>query len=95
MLAPTARNVASDAYRQGRTGKDREPLPGEDPGAPIPATDPWLAGHLDRWLERSAPHGADVSAMRRAILGYFATDPEDANRIDYPTILRRAGWSGR
>lgn len=91
MLAPATYTVASDAYARGRSGKSRDPLPGEGPGGPLPATDPWLAGHLDAWLARYAPHGADVDAMRARILGYYATDPEDANRSDYPTILRRTG----
>lgn len=91
MLAPTAYTVASDAYARGRSGKSRDPLPGEAWDTPLPATDPWLAGHLDAWLERCAPHGADVADLRARILGYYATDPEDAHRSDHPTILRRTG----
>ena len=93
MLATDAARVA---YLRGLTGRGRDRLPGEPADAPIPATDPWLAGHLDAWLSRTyAPHEATTcAAAREAILGYHVTDPEDAHRSDYPTILRRAGWRG-
>jgi len=95
--AVLATDAARDAYNRGRTGQERDRLPGEPADAPLPATDPWLAGHVDAWLARTyAPHEATrAAAAREAILGYHATDPEDAHRSDYPTILRRAGWSGR
>ena len=89
--AQASTNTACNAYNRGYSGQTRDPLPGEPPNAAPPATDPWLAGHLDAWLaSRDAPRGVDLADARSRILEYCTTHPAEAHRMSYPEILRAA-----